>query len=209
MTSSPPPGSGTPDPDPLPPQPHPPASGGPGRQPPLVPYRPPAWADDAPVAADPYAPAPVGDPTAPPAPGGQGYGPYGPPGTPVYGTPPGAYEPSPYGGQHPSHPGPPNGYGTGYGPPPGLPVAPSWNASFAPPPRQNGLALASMITSLAGIAFCLVPGVVGLVLGIVALQQISRDGTTGRGFAITGVTVGAVSTLFIALWFLTIWSTYP
>ncbi|MEK8226219.1 DUF4190 domain-containing protein [Oerskovia sp. M15] len=43
-------------------------------------------------------------------------------------------------------------------------------------------------------------GVVGLILGIVALQQISRDGTTGRGYAIAGITVGAVGTAFVVLW---------
>jgi hypothetical protein len=150
------------------------------RQPPLVPYQPPAWVDDAPVPPDPYGPAPSA------------------PGTPGYGPPVG-YPQAGY--------GQPPGYGTppGYGSQAGWPAQPAWDAAFAPPPRQNGLALASMITSLGGIALCLFPGVVGLILGIVALQQIARDGTTGRGFAITGIAVGAASTLILVLAAITMW----
>ncbi|MFF2620502.1 DUF4190 domain-containing protein [Oerskovia jenensis] len=202
MTSSPPQGSDTPDQDPFAPPVPPYSPGGASRQPPLVPYRPPVGADDAPHPADPYAPPAPGVPTAPPPSGAPAYGPYGAPGTPVYGTPPptgaSGYDPSV--GQYP--PGYGAGYGPGYGPgaQPTWQPAPSWDSSFAPPPRQNGLALASMITSLAGLLLCMVPGVVGLILGIVALQQISRDGTTGRGFAITGIAVGAVGTAFVVLW---------
>ncbi|RXR25707.1 DUF4190 domain-containing protein [Oerskovia turbata] len=185
MTTPPPQDSGTPDQDPFSPPVAPYAPSGASRQPPLVPYRPPYGADEAP-------------------------GPYAAPGTPVYGTAPEVYgaptsdggfppQPTGYGPGHPVGYGP--GHPSGYGPQPGWSPAPSWNASFAPLPRQNGLALASMITSLAGLLLCMVPGIVGLVLGIVALQQIGRDGTTGRGFAITGVAVGAVGTAFVLLWF--------
>ncbi|MEV7962303.1 DUF4190 domain-containing protein [Oerskovia paurometabola] len=201
MTSPPPQGSDTPDPDPFAPPVPPYSPGGASRQPPLVPYRLPTGSDDAPAPADPYAPPAPGFPTTPPPAGNPAYGPYGAPGTPVYGSPPGAYGTDPSALSYP--PGYPGAYGpghpTGYGPQPGWPT-PSWDASFAPPPRQNGLALASMITSLVGLAFCMVPGVVGLILGIVALQQISRDGTTGRGFAITGIAVGAVATALVVLW---------
>jgi len=219
MTSSAPHGPGAPDQDPLPSPPPPFSPGGAARQPPLVPYQPPSWADDAADATgapDPYAPPagpagagyPVAPSTAsaPPVPptwGAAGYGPYGAPGTPVYGSPPPAGPAVP----DPSAGGYPPGYPAGYGQP-GWPPAPAWNVSFAPPPRQNGLALASMITSLAGLAFCLLPGVVGLVLGIVALQQISRDGTTGRGFAIAGITVGAVETALVVLWFVAMLGTW-
>lgn len=189
MTSPPPQGSGTPDQDPYSPPAPPYSPGGASRQPPLVPYRPPTGADDAPAPADPYAPPAPGSAAAPSSPAHPAPGPYGAPGTPVYGTAPVAYPV----GHSP-------GFPPGYGPQPGWQPTPSWDASFAPPPRQNGLALASMITSLAGLLLCMVPGIVGLVLGIVALQQIGRDGTTGRGFAITGIAVGAVGTAFVALW---------
>jgi hypothetical protein len=185
------------------------------RQPSLTPYRPPAWAEDAAVGqgpSTPPGPAPAGFPTQPPQYGTEAHAPYRAPGTPLCGTPP---APRPYGAdpgtaqlpgtaQHPAgRPGqvcPP-----GHAPYPGWPAPPGWSASFAPPPRQNGLALASMITSLAGIAMCLFPGVVGLILGIVALQQISRDGTTGRGYAVTGIAVGAASTMLLVLSSTTMW----
>ncbi|MFH6691375.1 DUF4190 domain-containing protein, partial [Cellulosimicrobium funkei] len=100
-------------------------------------------------------------------------------GTPGYAAPPG---PAAY---------PAPGYG-GYPPPYGAP--------YAPPPRTNGLALASMIVSIASLVLCAgFPGLVGLVLGIVALNQVMRDGTRGRGFAVTGIVVGAVGTAFAML----------
>ena len=96
---------------------------------------------------------------------------------------------SPYG------PAAPSAYGSPY-PAPGYPGA----YGYTPPPRTNGLALASMIVSIASLVLCAgFPGVVGLVLGIVALNQVMRDGTRGRGFAITGIVVGAVCTAFAML----------
>lgn len=146
-------------------------------------------------------------PTPPPGSGAPDQAPYGAPGMPVHGTPPspGHHGASAHAGQRP--PGHPNGTGhpPGNGPHAGWSAPPGWNASFASPPRQNGLALASMITSLAGLAMCLFPGVVGMILGIVALQQISRDGTTGRGYAITGIAVGAASTMLLVLFSTAMW----
>jgi hypothetical protein len=71
---------------------------------------------------------------------------------------------------------------------------------YTAPPRTNGLALASMIVSIASLVVCAgFPGIIGLVLGIVALNQVMRDGTRGRGFAVTGIVVGAVATAFAML----------
>jgi hypothetical protein len=88
--------------------------------------------------------------------------------TPAYGADPG---PSPY------------GYGYAYGP----------GATYAAQ-RTSGLAIASLVTSLA--AFLLpITAPVGLILGIVALRGISRDQTQGRGLAIAGIAVGAIMSL--------------
>ncbi|NKY40487.1 DUF4190 domain-containing protein, partial [Cellulomonas septica] len=52
-----------------------------------------------------------------------------------------------------------------------------------------------------------VPGPVGLGLGIGALRRIRRRGTRGRGMAIAGVVVGAVSTLVFVGWvWLAVWA---
>ncbi len=159
------------------------------QQPPLTPYNPPA--------DDPYGTPPVqGGPASP----------YGP-ATPSYGAAPDPYgaAPDPYPGQgaygatHPTYPAPGQpgpGYPGGY-PAPGYPA---YGAAYTPPPRTNGIALASMIVSIASLLLCVgFPGIVGLVLGIVGLNQVMRDGSRGRGFAITGIVVGAVATAFAML----------
>ena len=125
-------------------------------------------------------PAPI-YPPQPPGPGG-----------PQYGYPP------PHAG--------PIGYG---GPPPGYPAGPydPYQAYPAGPgqgyPHQtNGLAIASLITSIVSLpltAFCfigLLVAIVAIVLSIVALNQIKQTYQQGRGLAIAGIAVGsAVVTL--------------
>jgi hypothetical protein len=74
---------------------------------------------------------------------------------------------------------------------------PTYNPGVAPPPvsetSTSGMALAAMILGIVGM--CLVPlGLVGLILGIVALSQIGDPirRLTGRGLAITGIVTGAI-----------------
>jgi hypothetical protein len=75
---------------------------------------------------------------------------------------------------------------------------------------SQGLALASMITSIAGIVLggCLgpVPGIVGLVLGLIALSQIKKspENVGGKPFATAGVIIGAMTVFFyivLMIWF--------
>ncbi|MFE7133492.1 DUF4190 domain-containing protein [Streptomyces sp. NPDC057638] len=93
---------------------------------------------------------------------------------PGEGTPHPAYQPHP--AYHPQQSFP--GAVPGYPPPP------------PPPPSVNGLSIASLVT---GIVCCLPP--LGLVLGTVALRQITAKGQRGRGLAVAGVSLSAVSTL--------------
>jgi uncharacterized protein DUF4190 len=84
----------------------------------------------------------------------------------------------------------------------------------APPPpatyprtgqRSEALALASMITGIVGLlligCFGPFPGIVALVLGLVALSQIKKSPEKygGKGFATAGVVIGAVSVAFYVL----------
>jgi hypothetical protein len=128
-----------------------------------------------------YPQAPVNYPEYPPP-----YPPQPPP-VPQYGYPP----------QH----GGPIGYG---GPPPGYPAGPydPYQAYPASPgqgyPHQtNGLAIASLITSIVSLpltVFCfigLLVAVVAIVLGVVALNQIKQTYQQGRGLAIAGIAVGS------------------
>ncbi|MFZ0227422.1 MAG: DUF4190 domain-containing protein [Mycobacterium sp.] len=130
--------------------------------------------------------APVNYPEYPPP-----YPPQPPP-VPPYGYPP------PHAG--------PIGYG---GPPPGYPAGPYDPYQPYPagpgrgyPHQTNGLAIASLITSIVSLpltAFCfigLLVAIVAIVLGVVALNQIKQTYQQGRGLAIAGIAVGsAVVTL--------------
>ena len=88
-----------------------------------------------------------------------------------------------------------------------------------PPPAQptitrpsQGLAVASMITAIAGIVFgfwCFgpMPGIAALIMGLIALSQIKKtpDKVGGRPFAVAGVIIGGINIAFYilaALWFL-------
>ncbi len=147
-------------------------------------------------------------------PGGSPYGQpaagvptYGQPGVPAYGTPPyGSTDGPAYGSPTPPSYGPPYGttapppYGSyapsPYGPPPGGAYPPPYPYTAQ---GSNGLAVASMIVGIVSLVMCafFVPAVVGLVLGIVALNQ-AKNGRSGRGMAIAGVVTSAVSLLLAA-----------
>lgn len=96
-----------------------------------------------------------------------------------------------------------------YAPPvkasPPLPgIGPQVMPSFQPipvynvgPPRNNGMAIASMVTGLASLIFCyfaIVPAIVAVVLGAVAVKQIreSQGTQTGHGMAVAGIVLGSI-----------------
>jgi len=102
--------------------------------------------------------------------------------------------------------------------PPMNPPVPTWQPPPPPPYRPNvtgksqGLALASMITAIAGLVFgfwCFgpLPGIAAVIMGAMALSQIKKtpDKVTGKPFATAGIVIGAVTIVFyllIFLWFL-------
>ena len=103
---------------------------------------------------------------------------YGAPSQQQYGTP------NPYAA--PNQYGPPNPYVT-----PNPYGAPSQYGAPYPQSRgTNGLAIASLITSIVGGCFYGVGSIVGIILGIVALGQIKQSGQEGRGLAIAGIAIG-------------------
>ncbi|MFD3332565.1 DUF4190 domain-containing protein [Streptomyces sp. NPDC058700] len=64
---------------------------------------------------------------------------------------------------------------------------------YGPPPRTtNGLAVASLVS---GIVCCLPP--LGLVLGLVALPRIRKRDQRGKGLAVVGIVLSAVSCLLL------------
>ncbi|WP_442935093.1 DUF4190 domain-containing protein [Micromonospora sp. CPCC 206061] len=83
-----------------------------------------------------------------------------------------------YGYAPPPRPGPPQ-----YGPP-------------QPGPRTNGLAIASLVLSLASISVC-VSAPIGAVLGHIARRQIAERGESGDGMARAGIIIGWIVTALL------------
>jgi len=88
-------------------------------------------------------------------------------------------------------------------PPSSPPAPPGYNAAAGggpggTAPKTSGLAVASLVVGLLGFCIPIIGGLVGLILGIVALRRIGRSGGTvgGRGVAIGGVIASSVSLLF-------------
>jgi hypothetical protein len=152
-----------------------------------------------------------------------GYGPpqvYGAPPPQPYGPPPGfpAPPPQPYGapgcGPPPPYPAQP-----GYGPPAGQPAYPGGYGPYGPPKQHtNGLAIGSLAASGLGLFLSIVlfifgglagsiPAVVGIVLGIVALNQIKSRGEGGRNLAIAGIALGGTA-LVIGLGYYVIYAAF-
>jgi hypothetical protein len=102
---------------------------------------------------------------------------------------------------------PPPVYPPPYAGAPGYPPSPSYHPGggydpYRPmkPPGTNGLAIAALVVSVASVViFCGITSFVGVILGIVAIQQTRRTGQDGFGLALAGVIVGAIPTV---LWLL-------
>ncbi|HEY2725210.1 MAG TPA: DUF4190 domain-containing protein [Pseudonocardiaceae bacterium] len=127
--------------------------------------------------------------------------PYGQP--PPYGQQLPYGQPPPYGPPYPQQPpagtaaGQPYGQ-QGYPPPPGTGYPQQYG--YPPTASTNGLAVASLITSAAGLLVCGLASPVGAILGHVALRQIRETGQQGRGLALAGIIIGwAVTGLVLLL----------
>ena len=92
----------------------------------------------------------------------------------------------------PVYPGP-QGYYTYPGYPGFGPYGP------AKPPGVNGYAIAALVCALAGLAFCGIPSVGGLVFGIIAMRDTKRTGQDGYGLAVAGTVVGGLITAGLVL----------
>lgn len=109
---------------------------------------------------------------------------------PTSGATPGAYgehTPAPYGAVNPAH---------GYPPP--YPVARS----------TNGMAIASLVTSIVALFSCSLLGAVGVYLAKRAREEIRTKGEDGEGLATAGLVIGWIGVglgilgiLFLVLYF--------
>jgi Domain of unknown function (DUF4190) len=156
-----------------------------------------------------------------------GYPPPTYPSEPAYPPPPPSYYPTPgaqqqgypppypdqsaYGGQpnyggQPYPPPPPPQYGgaPGYPPPssypaPGYPAGYSGGYGQQPQPETNQLAIWSLVASLVGI-LCTIGSLVGIALGVIALNQIKERREGGHGLAIAGIGVGVATLIISIIW---------
>ncbi|XBL78330.1 DUF4190 domain-containing protein [Mycobacterium shigaense] len=114
--------------------------------------------------------------------------------------PPGGYPPPGYPPPAFGYSAPPPGYGgppPGYRPPGGYYPGQDYPGGYGPPPGTNGMAIGSLISSFTGL-FCCIGGIVAIVLGIIALDQIKRTRQDGYAIAVAGIVIG-IATLVIAL----------
>jgi Domain of unknown function (DUF4190) len=84
-------------------------------------------------------------------------------------------------------------YATGY---PGYPGYHPWAYDpYRPtkPPGTNNLAIAALVTSLAGLLCCGLSSIVGLVLGVVAMRETKRTGQDGYAIALIGAIIGGLA----------------
>jgi hypothetical protein len=81
------------------------------------------------------------------------------------------------------------GYPSGY---PGYAANPYDPYRPAKPPGTNPKAIAALVTALAGLLFCGLPSIAGLILGVIAMRETRRTGQDGWGIALAGAIIGGV-----------------
>jgi prepilin-type processing-associated H-X9-DG protein len=88
-------------------------------------------------------------------------------------------------------------------------TVPADGGTFAPPSSSripesysapaaagsNGLAVASLVCAILGLCVPVIPGVIAIVTGILGLKRANDPRGSGRGLAIAGISIGAVSIL--------------
>ncbi len=100
---------------------------------------------------------------------------YQQPGQPQYPQQPPAYGQTPqYGGAYPAA-----GAYQPYG-------------QYPQPQGTNGLAIGALVASLVGLCTC-IGSIVGIVLGVMALNQIKERGGEGKGMAQAGIWIGVLA----------------
>jgi hypothetical protein len=153
---------------------------------------------------------PGGAPTPPAPPGWQPPPPGGTPPAPgaVPAPAPGAPPPAPgYPPAPPAYPPAPPAYPAQ----PGYPAQPAYpyGTYYPQAPRTDGMSIAALVCGIAGIpllVFCgigIVPGILGVVFGLLTIGRVNRSGgtLTGKGMALAGAICGGVAVVLgVAYW---------
>lgn len=123
-----------------------------------------------------------------------------------------SYQPDPYSTNtpNPNEQMPQPAYGSApygqptYGQPtygqPGYPYNQGIMGSPVRPLGTNPLAIASIICSTVGSFFCGIGGIVGLILGIIAMKEIKKTGQEGHGMALAGTIIGGIVIFFLLVY---------
>jgi hypothetical protein len=114
---------------------------------------------------------------------------------------PDPYAPVDYPTGYPPLPPPVYPQGAGYPPPPYPGYQPYDPYRPGRPLGTNGKAIAALVTALAGLMFCGLPSIAGLILGIIAMRECRRTGQDGYGLALAGTIVGGLVTALFVLYF--------
>lgn len=131
-----------------------------------------------------YPPPSYPPPSYPPP----GYAPQ--PGYPPPAPPQGGYPPQ-YGGAYPPSAPPPQQYG-------GQQYPGGYNYA-SPQASTNTMAIGSLVASVVGL-LCGIGSIIGIVLGVLALNQIKKTQQGGYGLAIAGIVVGVASLIISMIW---------
>lgn len=91
-----------------------------------------------------------------------------------------------------------------YGQPPQSPYGypPQQPYGYAPSRGTNGLAIASLVTSL--IWVCGVSSIAAVVCGHIARNQIKRTGEQGAGMALAGLIIGYLGIAVVVVYFIVV-----
>ncbi|MER7453489.1 DUF4190 domain-containing protein [Nocardia beijingensis] len=73
-----------------------------------------------------------------------------------------------------------------------------------PSQGTNGMAIGALISSLVGFVTCGIGSIVGIILGVIALNQVKQTGQEGRGMALAGIWIGVGAIVVGILWFVVV-----
>ncbi|MET7773129.1 DUF4190 domain-containing protein [Nocardia sp. NPDC005366] len=65
----------------------------------------------------------------------------------------------------------------------------------------NGLAIGALVASLVGLCTCSIGSIVGIILGVIALNQLKERPQDGRGLALSGIWVGVGGIVVWSIYF--------
>jgi hypothetical protein len=98
------------------------------------------------------------------------------------------YPPDQVPGYAPTPPTPPPGYGA----PGANPYGYGYGYPLQPTQKNNGMALAALISSCVAVFICGIGFILGVIFGHIALSQIKQTGEGGRGMAVAGLVIGYI-----------------